>query len=68
MGGIYFGTVAVGILPAVEGARPAARKKGQEFPQAIENANPSRQPRLYFRRAGCPGSTAGEDAHRYKIL
>ena len=37
-------TVAVGILPAVEGARPAARKKGREFSTDDESSNLSRLP------------------------
>ena len=54
----------MGILPAVEGARPAARKKGPEFSTAIESSNLSsvrefisagQDARLYGRR----------DARRY---
>ena len=47
------------------GWHPATRKKRSRFPVASQLFTPPALARASSRRAGCPGSTAGEDARRY---
>jgi hypothetical protein len=59
------GVVAADISSAVEGRRPAARKKPTNFSTSLKSSTTSGYSHGFIRRAGCPGSTAGEDACRY---